>query len=285
MPRGHVLPEGSAIASLRGEAGLTQDQLAERAGYGLRTIGKIEGGHRTTAQTLAAIATVLGECLGRPISAAELLRARHQRGVTPRSASSAAVVAENVQWLEFSAGTKDGTAVAAPLRAVLTDTACVRQTSTSAGELSFYYIADDAVIEAASLSHPQTAVWQATDAVRDHEFAIDEAAPCHVLRVAVPAGQDERTIVQNRIVFAGADALLEKKQYRTVVAYPTESLTVLVRFPAEQPYRALRGSFRRQAEGMLETTADQPINITAGRLAYWRVVSPLPGTTYQLDWS
>jgi DNA-binding XRE family transcriptional regulator len=35
------------VAKLRGEADLTQCQLAESAGFGLRTIAKIEGGRPT----------------------------------------------------------------------------------------------------------------------------------------------------------------------------------------------------------------------------------------------
>jgi transcriptional regulator with XRE-family HTH domain len=73
MPRGHVLPHGSKIARLRGEAGLTQSDLAELAGFGLRTIGKIEGGQRPVATTLSAVATVLGRKLQRRVTLGDLL--------------------------------------------------------------------------------------------------------------------------------------------------------------------------------------------------------------------
>lgn len=285
MPRGHVLPEGSAIASLRGEAGLTQDQLAERAGYGLRTIGKIEGGHRTTAQTLAAIAAVLSECLGRSISAADLLRARNQRSERSGESATEPVVAENVQWLEISAGTQDRSSIASKHHAVLTDTACVRQPPGAARDFSFYYVMNGAVSEVLSLSHPQAAVWNVSHLAPNHQHAIDDFDSCHLLRVSIPGSEENRTIVQNRIVYAGADGLLEQKKFRAVVAYPTESLTVMVRFPVEQPYRVLRGSLRRQIDGELEDAPDQPIDITAGTLAYWRIIAPTPGSTYQLSWT
>src|SRR5580704_18597110 len=68
MPRGHVFPDFRWIAHLRGEAGLTQDEVALRSGYGRRTISKIENGKPTTAPTLSAIATVLARSLGREVT-------------------------------------------------------------------------------------------------------------------------------------------------------------------------------------------------------------------------
>ena len=74
MPRGHVLPDGDRIATLRGEADLTQWQLASESGYGLRTIGKIEDGQPTGASTLSAVATVLSRRLKRPVGMGDLIR-------------------------------------------------------------------------------------------------------------------------------------------------------------------------------------------------------------------
>src|SRR6185437_9516977 len=100
MPRGHVLPDGASIAALRGEAGLTQDELAQRAGYGLRTIGNVEGGRPTTATTLAAIATVLGDGLGRPVPLADVLRRRDFERHTDGAAGGVAF-RENIKLLEL----------------------------------------------------------------------------------------------------------------------------------------------------------------------------------------
>jgi transcriptional regulator with XRE-family HTH domain len=74
MPRAHVLPDGRQIFQLRGEADLTQADLARESGYGLRTIGKIEASQPTRACTLAAVATVLGRRLHRAIVLADLIR-------------------------------------------------------------------------------------------------------------------------------------------------------------------------------------------------------------------
>ncbi|HWB00462.1 MAG TPA: helix-turn-helix transcriptional regulator [Pirellulales bacterium] len=96
MPRGHVFPDGHAVAVLRGEAGLTQDELAMRAGYGLRTIGKIESSQPTTSPTLAAVATVLSDSLGRSVRLCDLLSHADE-------ATHAASVVDHVQWLELAA--------------------------------------------------------------------------------------------------------------------------------------------------------------------------------------
>jgi DNA-binding XRE family transcriptional regulator len=67
------------VAKLRGEADLTQGQLAELAGFGLRTISKIEAGRPTGAATLSAIATVLGRRLERRVEVGDLLPRQEAR--------------------------------------------------------------------------------------------------------------------------------------------------------------------------------------------------------------
>ena len=54
-----MLPAGNAISHQRGLKGLTQEELAEKAGYSKRTIERIENGDRTKFATLEDIATVL----------------------------------------------------------------------------------------------------------------------------------------------------------------------------------------------------------------------------------
>ena len=112
MPRGHVVPDGKAVSTLRGEAGLTQDELAERSGYGLRTISNIESGRRTTAPTLAAVATVLGDCLRRPVEMLDLLqRALESDNARPPS-DGQLLVGENIRLLDLAASQHARTAAA-----------------------------------------------------------------------------------------------------------------------------------------------------------------------------
>src|SRR3569623_2535169 len=160
MPRGHVLPVGQTIAILRGEAGLTQDELAVRAGYGLRTIGNIEGSHPTTSPTLAAIATVLSDRLGRQVALGDLLvshDAPPREGYVP---AGSVVVRENVQWLEFSdTSAINGAARASQPRAVLTDTQALSYVSPMLPEISFSYYAMTRDLFGRSISHQDDAQW------------------------------------------------------------------------------------------------------------------------------
>lgn len=52
---------GRRIAELRREAGLTQEEAAERLGVSVRALGYIEGGRENlTLRTMASVAGVLG---------------------------------------------------------------------------------------------------------------------------------------------------------------------------------------------------------------------------------
>ncbi len=52
------------LARIREQSGLTQTELAERAGLALRTIQKIEGGEQVKKATLEAVADALGYEIG-----------------------------------------------------------------------------------------------------------------------------------------------------------------------------------------------------------------------------
>lgn len=62
MPRSRYIPNGAEIARLRCALGWTQDELAEKAGYDVRTIQKAEGKRkqRLDEATLQTIADALG---------------------------------------------------------------------------------------------------------------------------------------------------------------------------------------------------------------------------------
>src|ERR1035438_5199812 len=60
MPRPVVIPNAAKIIQLRGQLGLTQEQLAVTSGYAKRTIERIESGERTRRVTLLEVASCLG---------------------------------------------------------------------------------------------------------------------------------------------------------------------------------------------------------------------------------
>ncbi len=284
MPRGHVLPDGASIAALRGEAGLTQDELAERAGYGLRTIGNVEGGRPTTATTLTAIATVLGDRLGRPVHLADLLVRRRDHSHADAASSADVVFRENVKLLELpdpAAGLNRAAARARP-PAVLTDTVCLRPVAARTAEILFYYPAQRSK-GARCLMHAARPGWRrATLRCRERTMRrwIDFAA----LRLKLGATQRDTTVVQNRVEFGDGFSRPHRQAFQVHVAYPTESLTLLVKFPEGEPFRTLNGSWRRPG-GPFVPGVEKPLGIASGSVAYWRVSAARPGETYQLSWT
>ena len=83
MPRATLHVNGRRLARLRGEAALTQRDLAEQAGFGLRTISKIESGKPTTPFTLSTLLTVLTRRLGRPVTIHELIDRKYPENDVP----------------------------------------------------------------------------------------------------------------------------------------------------------------------------------------------------------
>jgi transcriptional regulator with XRE-family HTH domain len=276
MPRGHVLPDGQTVAVLRGEAGLTQDELAVRAGYGLRTIGNIESSHPTTSPTLAAIATVLSDTLGRQVGLGDLLvsyPAPPREGYVP---AGSVVVGENVQWLEFcDASVNTGAARTARPRAVLTDTHSLTYVSPMLPEVEFSYFAMTPEVIGRSLSHQDDAQW-----IRPREMS--DAT----LRVRMPETPRARPVLmQNRVeYFAGVEAA-EPVCFQTQVLYPTDCLTLVLQFPVGRRWRALTASSRKNAAASFQPASQRPLELIDGRVAHWRILSPNPGETYRLSWS
>ena len=287
MPRGHVLPDCDTIATLRGEAGLTQQNLADRTGYGVRTISKIEGGLPTSSSTLAAIAIVLAETLGRPIHLVDLMLPTAGRQPRPafarrdddfcrehqtaRSAVDRQLVAAR-SHIRLSATSGIGRHVSLALfadqferdRFFLFDLWQGAQRS-----LAFTSAAGTLVARRSPPSSAAIALW---------------AARGHVLRIALPA-TERPSLLQNHVEYVDAFDGPDGRQFHTHVVYPTDCLTFLIQFPEDRPSATLRGRCRRSPGGAFFLAADQPIDLGAGRMAYWRVVAPTPGETYELDWT
>ena len=289
MPRGHVLPDRDTIATLRGEAGMTQQKLAERAGYGVRTISKIESGQPTSSSTLAAVAVVLAESLRRPVHLVDLICQPQSASRGMHSPGGSLIVAENIKLLDLAspAGSSPSELPCnSPSRAVLVDTFRLRYSPTNLSELDFYYATSGEAISGRSLSHPDDARWLPAD--REHEPLPFRGGPSvgHVLKIELAAGPNgRRLLVQNRVEYFGAFERPQQQQLYAHIVYPTDCLTLLVQFSADRPYSALRGRCRRSPGGPWLTASEQPIDVAAGRMAFWRVAAPTPGETFELAWT
>jgi hypothetical protein len=260
--------------------------MAQRAGYGLRTIGNVEGGRPTTAATLTAIATVLGVCLGRPVQLSDLLMRRRDTEGTARGGNSGLAFRENIKLLELpssAANSTSGADVASTKMAVLTDTVCLRGAPEHAAEIMFYYPGRE--IDGVSLSHARNAAWMGMSEVRLRESEHAPRDRFRALRLTLSEPRSDATLVQNRVEFNDGFSRPHQKVFPAHVAYPTDSLTLLVKFPTNEPFRVLRGLWRRKAGAPLLPAAEKPLALVPGNLAYWRINAARPGETYQLSWT
>lgn len=283
MPRGHVWPDGHRIACLRGEADLTQIELARAAGYGLRTIGKIEAGKPTSAGTLAAIAEVLGQTLQRNCPPADLLRRNGTAEVTHSEGTG--MVEEVVQMLDLHPARPPACSCPTrPNRAVLLDHYRFRNLPAGQPALTFYYATTGRAIEAKCVSHPTAAKWQETTAQTAADPAPNRWRHSYQMNVQVEKAATKPTVIETRLEYVDAFQTQDREWFRTHVLFPTDSLSVVVRFPPHKPGRQLRGKWQHHPTGLFQDTRTQPVPASDGQVAYWRVPAPCLGATYQLEW-
>jgi transcriptional regulator with XRE-family HTH domain len=281
MPRGHVLPDGQRIATLRGEADLTQEELARAAGYGLRTISKIEAGQPTSAGTLSAAAVVLGRRLQRSVSLGDLIRPAAGGDSVPAEQTTG-VIEETVKFLDLSQHPAVPCGCRALRgRAVLHDHYRFRRLPT---DLKFHYATTGRGIEARCVSHPRTAKWQEMTAQAATELPPMHWKHSYQLAVDVERTTSAPITVENRLEYVDAFRIPDREWFHTHVSDPTDSLTLLVRFPEHKPAREIRGQWKLHPASVLQDALTQPIGVPEGQLAYWRIPSPRVGATYQLDW-
>jgi len=281
MPRGHVLPDGDRITLLRGEADLTQWQLAAEAGYGLRTIGKIEDGQPTSAGTLAAVATVLARRLKRPVGLGDLLRRPESSSCCQRCAAQAPCqVQEAVKLLDLRGwrpAARNGHP--GPSRVILEDFYRFRRVAPDVRTLHFHYATPGPRIEGRCLSHPDGAHWQSLGAGRD------PAMKCtYRMQVRLPEAAVEGVEVSNRLEYVDAFPDERAEWFPAPVVFPTESLTILALFAEDRPCRSVRGVYRHHPAEPPADAPKQPALLVAGRVVAWPIAAPLPGATYQLEW-
>jgi transcriptional regulator with XRE-family HTH domain len=275
MPRAHVVPDGDKLAALRGEADLTQLELARQAGYGLRTIGKIESGQPTGAQTLAAAATVLSRRLGRAITLTDLMKRPNgaPNGGT-RMLEGIGLVEQMVRFLDLSDAAPHRPR-AAERRSILVDHFRFTRYPACRSALHFPYgsVAQRAYGEC--LSHPELGRWHE---VVDSSY---EEQPRRGYRMQIdlsaePAGRGGT--VCNGVEYFGAFDGENGAALDVPVIWPTESLTVLVLLPEPRRCAEVRGLARR------DSAVVQPLLLPGGKLIHWHMSSPLAGDTYQLQW-
>ena len=106
------------------------------------------------------------------------------------------------------------------------------------------------------------------------------------LRLEVSAAPREGMVVQNQVEFASGFVRSHEKMMQSHVAYTTDSLTMLVRFPEQEPlFHSLQGMWRQREGGPLLPAPDKPLDIAGGSLAFWHISAPRSGATYQLNWT
>ncbi len=170
------------------------------------------------------------------------------------------------------------------ITAVLTDTLSLRYVPPGDGEIRLRYPAIGTALSGRSLSHPDQSQWQAPCERTNGSHQRQEPAHYAMRTRLGPVGTG-RHLVQNRIEHGDAFSRPDERWLHVQVAYPTDSLTLLVRFPHARPYRSLRGLWQRHSGAPLASAIQQPLQIAAGQLAYWRIAAPTPGETYRLGWT
>jgi hypothetical protein len=289
MPRGHVLPDGNQIACLRGEADLTQWQLACAAGYGLRTIGKIEDSQRTGARTLSAVATVLARKLQRPIQMTDLLRRPNGSADSPWFAYTGVpcLVEEGLKVLDLAQwrpSVRSTRAVGPESRAVLLDRYRFRKVAAELSSLTFYYATLGRRIDGQCLTHAHCSEWRQLQANGSAPAAGPHLSVAYQLTVKLdrPAGPGME--VRNRLEYVNAFAGQDREWFHSHVTFPTAALTMMVLFPGHKPCRALQGLTKLHPAAPFDAAPEQPISLSDGKLAYWHIRAPQMGATYQVEW-
>lgn len=289
MPRGHVLPDGEKLALLRGEADLTQWQLSREAGYGLRTIGKLEDSRPTGAKTLSAVATVLSRRLNRPIQLADLIqRNGHDLLGESRPAEDDYLVEEAIKFLDLRHSCpqqRSGSAPGVANRAILWDEYRFRRLPPHHSELSFFYAGNGQCIRGQSLSHAPYAEWIDLNGrclCREAECCPEQS---YQLKIDVKTlSRNGRSSFRNQLEYVHCFDDPASEWFQTSVIYPTESLSLMLLFPAQKPCRAVRGRWKQHPTAPFLAAPDEPVCALDGILVYWRVRFPQVGGTYQLDW-
>lgn len=272
MPRGNVTADGRKVARLRGEAALTQADLAALAGFGLRTICKLESGQATTGLTLSAVATVLSRKLNRPITLADLL----QKPPEPSRSEPTLLVAEQIKVLDLR---RWQSSREHPVE--LTDHHRFRRIPEDLTEIAFHYGTTGTLLRGRCLSHPDRYEW--LPATANGHFPRLNVGCVLRLRLASPPGP-AGCDVQNTIEYLDGFRGETREWFEANITNPTQCLSLLMLFPEEKPFRSMRGLYQPRPGAPLHTVPEQPVRLQQGRLASWHVSAPRVGEIYRVEW-
>jgi hypothetical protein len=252
------------------------------AGYGLRTIGKIEDGQPTGASTLAAVATVLSRKLNRPIAPTDLIRRPNGDGCTclRRPGDPPCVVQEAVKVLDLTSG-RPGRNGHTDNRAVLTDRYRFR-TVGDVRTLHFHYASTGPGIDGSCRTHGH--LWLPVTGGTQNGTRERHLNVAYQLRVELEKTAEPAVEVENRIEYVNAFTVEDSEWFHTHVVFPTESLTLVVLFPQDKRCRSVTGSVKHHPVEPFAQAAETPMLLSGGRLVSWHLTTPQPGGTYQLDW-
>jgi len=254
------------------------------AGYGLRTIGKIEDGQPTGASTLSAVATVLSRRLKRAITTSDLLQPSDDGcSCLRRLVEPSCVVQEAVKLLDFSQwrpAAHNGHA-AAESRVVLCDHYRFRKL-TAERTLHFHYASTGPRIDGRCLTHAHSWLpvtgWAAGGASGPH---LNIAYQLRVELEKTDAGAVE---VENRLEYVDAFPAEDGEWFQTHVVFPTESLTLLALLPPHKRCRAATGLVKQHPVEPFSVSPEEPMIQADGRRIFWHLTAPQQGGTYQLEW-
>ncbi|MBY0523535.1 MAG: helix-turn-helix domain-containing protein [Gemmataceae bacterium] len=286
MPRGHVLPDGAKVAALRGEADLTQWQLAAETGYGLRTIGKIESSKPTGARTLAAAAIVLSRRLKRPIQLGDLIRRANGDAIGATMADSG-LVEEGMKFLDLSGWRprgSNGNGCCSDDRALLFDHYRFRRLPATTPVLSFHYATTGKGIEGRCISHADAQWREMSEQPTTTNGEIHLKRRFQMRFDLEKLAAADSPIIENRLEYFGAFSGSDKEWFHTHVAFPTECLTIVALYPPAKPCRTARGVCRQHPAGPFLRSPEEPVRTPDGKMVIWRLRKPELGATYQLEW-
>jgi hypothetical protein len=133
------------------------------------------------------------------------------------------------------------------------------------------------------LSHPRGSKWLE---VKDLPNSLKRSAKvkrCFALHARLDASPSSMDLL-NEVVFDDGFEDASKGWFHSHVAWPTESLSLVILFSKHKPCQEIRALRQRHAGDAFMPAAAQPFSSFGGEMVYWRKASPVIGELYQLEW-